>query len=301
MFGVKNGWERADYFDPGEPWRRAGADQRACGWTEPPFFARLAEEHRAVRERAGIIDMTSFGKIEVDGARRRRGARARRGQLHRPARGSVVYTQLLEPRGGIVADVTVTRLGPDRFRVVTGAGTVDADLGWIRSHVQHGERRSLRDVTDELAVIGLWGPAARDVLAAATDDDVSNDGFPFLRARSIDLDGAPVLAQRMTYVGELGWELYVEPAWAMQVWDRLWRAGGPHGIVVAGYRALDSLRMEKGYRYFGTDLTSPTIRSRPASTSASTGKAIVRRTRGAGQPSMKRAVEAPIADAAGRR
>ena len=113
----------------------------------------------------------------------------------------------------------------------------------------------LRDVTEELAVIGLWGPAARDVLAETTDDDVSGDGFPFMQARSMDLDGAPVLAQRVTYVGELGWELYVEPAWAIQVWDRLWRAGGPHGVGRAGYRALDSLRIEKGYRYFGTDLT----------------------------------------------
>jgi 4-methylaminobutanoate oxidase (formaldehyde-forming) len=255
VFGAKNGWERVEYVVPGEPWRRAGADQRAWGWTEPPFNARVSEEHRAVRERVGLFDMTSFGKIEVSGPDALAVLeRVSDNRIDRPV-GTVAYTQFLERRGGIVADVTVTRLAQDRFRVVTGSGTIDADLGWIRANVHEGEAVALDDVTEDLAVIGLWGPAARDVLAAVTDDDVSNDAFPFMRARSLDLRGAPVFAQRVTYVGELGWELYVEPEWATQVWDRLWRAGAPHGIAVAGYRALDSLRIEKGYRYFGTDLT----------------------------------------------
>lgn len=256
VFGAKNGWERAEYFAPGKPWRRAGADQRAWGWTEPPFNARVADEHRAVRERAAMFDMTSFGKIEVSGA----GAlavldRVSDNRIDRPV-GSVVYTQFLERRGGIVADVTVTRLAEDRFRVVTGSGTVDADLGWLRAHARDEDGAlELRDVTEELAVIGLWGPAARDVLQAVTDADVSAAAFPFMRARMLDVGGASVLAQRVTYVGELGWELYLDPEWAARVWDRLWAAGSPHGIAVAGYRALDSLRIEKGYRYFGTDLT----------------------------------------------
>ena len=255
VFGAKNGWERTEYVTPREPWRRAGADQRAWGWREPPFHPRVASEHRAVRERVGIFDMTSFGKIDVRGPDALAVLeRVADNRVDRPV-GSVVYTQFLERRGGIVADVTVTRLGPDSFRVITGSATVDTDLGWIRANVRDGERVSLRDATEDLAVIGLWGPAARDVLGATTDDDVSSGAFPFMQARWIDVRGAPVWAQRVTYVGELGWELYVEPEWAVQVWDQLWRAGGPHGMAVAGYRALDSLRIEKGYRYFGTDLT----------------------------------------------
>jgi glycine cleavage system T protein len=257
VFGMKNGWERADYFHPGQAWRRAGADQRTFGWTAPPYLELLAEEHKAFRERVGIIDMTSFGKIEVSGP----GAlplleRSADNRVDRPV-GSVVYTQFLDERGGIVADVTVTRLGEERFRVVTGAGAVDSDLGWLRlGRREEDGPVEIRDVTDELAVIGIWGPDARDVLQAVTEDDVSAEALPFRRAKTISIGGGQVLAQRITYVGELGFELYVERDWAVQVWDRLMAAGAGHGIAPGGYRVLDSLRLEKGYRYFGTDLTA---------------------------------------------
>ena len=257
VFGTKNGWERADYFSPGQAWRRAGADQREFGWSAPPYLGRLAEEHRAFRERVGIIDMTSFGKIEVSGP----GAlalleRLADNRIDRPV-GSVVYTQFLDGRGGIVADLTVTRLGEDRFRVVTGAGAVDSDLGWLRLGVgpEDGEV-SIRDETDDLAVIGIWGPESRDLLQAVAEDDVSGDALPFRRAKTVSVGGNPILAQRITYVGELGFELYVERDRAVQVWDRLMGAGAGRGITPGGYRVLDSLRLEKGYRYFGTDLTS---------------------------------------------
>jgi glycine cleavage system aminomethyltransferase T/glycine/D-amino acid oxidase-like deaminating enzyme len=256
VFGVKHGWERADYLEPGRPWRRAGADQRRFGWTRPPYFDVLAEEHRAFRERVGIIDMTSFGKFEVSGP----GAltlleRAAGNRIDRPP-GSVIYTQLLEKNGGMAADVTVTRLADDHFRVVTGAGYVNSDLGWLRMQMRDGDAPvNLRETTDELSVIGMWGPSSRDVLGQVTDADVSEEGFPFMHARPLRIAGASVLAQRVTYVGELGWELYVDPGWAIQVWDRLMAAGRQLGIRPGGYRALDSLRMEKGYRYYGTDLT----------------------------------------------
>jgi sarcosine dehydrogenase len=257
VFGVKNGWERADYFRPGQAWRRAGADQRAFGWTVPPYLELLAEEHKAFRERVGIIDMTSFGKIEVSGP----GAlplleRSADNRIDRPV-GSVVYTQFLDERGGIVADVTVTRLGEEQFRVVTGAGTVDSDLGWLRLGPSEEDGPvEIRDETDEFAVVGIWGPHARHVLQAVTEDDVSAEALPFRRAKNISIGGAQVLAQRITYVGELGFELYVERDWAVQVWDRLMAAGAVHGIAPGGYRVLDSLRLEKGYRYFGSDLTA---------------------------------------------
>jgi len=204
-----------------------------------------------------MIDMTSFGKIEVQGP----GAlplleRVACNQIDRPP-GSVIYTQLLNGRGGIVADVTVTRLGDDRFRVVTGAGVVDSDLGWLRACVEpEDEPVALRDASTELAVIGMWGPAARAVLDGATEDDVSAEAFPFRTARALVVAGSDVTAQRITYVGELGFELYVPPEAAVQVWDALSLAGAEHGIAPVGYRALDSLRIEKGYRYMGTDLTA---------------------------------------------
>jgi 4-methylaminobutanoate oxidase (formaldehyde-forming) len=256
VFGSKHGWERVDYYEPGRPWRRAGADQRRFGWTRPPYFDLLAAEHAAFRERAGIIDMSSFGKIDVTGP----GAlplleRVAGNTVDRPA-GSVVYTQLLEKDGGMAADVTITRLAEDHFRVVTGAGYVNSDLGWLRLQVRGSDAAvELRESTEDFSVIGLWGPSARDIMGRVTGDDVSEEGFPFMQAKTIRIGGARALAQRVTYVGELGWELYLEPAWAGQVWDRLMEAGKPSGIRPGGYRALDSLRMEKGYRYYGTDLT----------------------------------------------
>jgi glycine cleavage system aminomethyltransferase T/glycine/D-amino acid oxidase-like deaminating enzyme len=256
VFAAKNGWERADHLAPGRPWRRAGADQRGYGWTKPPWFGLVAEEHRAVRERVAMIDMTSFGKIELEGP----GAlplleRVCDNRIDRPV-GSVVYTQFLNRRGGIVADVTVTRLGEQWFRVITGAGVVESDMGWLRLHhrSQDGELR-MSELTERLAVIGIWGPRARDVVSACSGDDVSHAGFPFRTARQIEI-GAPALAQRITYVGELGFELYADRADAVQVWDRLAAAGRAHDLRIAGYRALDGLRIEKGYRYMGTDLTA---------------------------------------------
>jgi glycine cleavage system aminomethyltransferase T len=153
--------------------------------------------------------------------------------------------------------VTATRLGDDRFRVVTGAGVVDSDLGWLRANVDPADGPvSLRDASRELAVIGMWGPAAREVLQAVTEDDVSADAFPFRTALGLVVAGADVTAQRITYVGELGFELYLAPESAVQVWDALTHAGAAHGIAPVGYRALDTLRIEKGYRYMGTDLTA---------------------------------------------
>jgi glycine cleavage system aminomethyltransferase T/glycine/D-amino acid oxidase-like deaminating enzyme len=253
VFGTKHGWERPDYVEPGKPWRRAGPDQRAFGFTKPPYFDRLAEEHRAFRERVGIIDMSSFGKVEVTGPDALTLLEEVAGnQIDRPV-GSVVYTQLLEPDGGIAADVTITRVAEDHFRLVTGAGYVNSDLGWLQIQ-RRGKRVDLRESSEELSVIGMWGPQARHILEKITEDDISDAGFPFMQARTTRVGGFSVFAQRVTYVGELGWELYVEPGAAGQVWDRLLEAGREAGITAGGYRALDSLRMEKGYRYYGTDM-----------------------------------------------
>jgi 4-methylaminobutanoate oxidase (formaldehyde-forming) len=258
VFGEKAGWERANHFEPGTRGRRAGADQRGWGWGAPPFFEQVGAEHRAVREAVGILDMTSFGKIELHGP----GAlgllqRLADNDVDRPV-GTVVYTQFLNPAGGIESDVTVVRLGEDRFRVVTGSAFAAGDLGWIRMHLPEDDSVEVADVTDDWAVIGLWGPRARDVLQAVTTDDVSDVEFPYLTARMLHLGDdreLPVWAQRVTYVGELGWELYVAPRQAGRAWDVLWLAGRDAGIRPVGYKALDSLRLEKGYRYWSVDMT----------------------------------------------
>jgi 4-methylaminobutanoate oxidase (formaldehyde-forming) len=257
VFGVKNGWERADYFHPGHVWRRAGEDQRQFGWTKPPYFDFLAEEHAAFRERVGIIDLSSFGKISVSGP----GAlalmeRVCDSRIDRPL-GQIVYTQFLNQGGGIIADLTVTRLADDEFRIITGAGATDSDLGWLRLNAdsKNGPVK-IRDVTDEHAVIGIWGPRARDVVSEVTQDDLSDDALRFGTAGRISIAAASVLAQRITFVGEHGFEFYASPEWAVQVWDRLMAAGAGYDIRPGGYRVLESLRIEKGYRYFATDLTA---------------------------------------------
>ncbi len=257
VFGTKAGWERADYHEPGRPWRRAGRDQAGYGWTRPPWFERVLEEARAVRERAGIIDLSSFGKIAVEGPDALGLLqRVSANDIDRPV-GSVVYTQWCDERGGIVADVTVSRLADDRFRVVTGAGYLASEVAWLRTHAEYDEAVVIRDVSGDLATIGLWGPRARDVLVAAgaSSDEVGNDAIPMRRTRPILVGSAPVDAARISYAGELGWELTTPVEWAVAVWDRLRAAGGEFGLEPFGYRALDALRMEKGYRYFGTDLT----------------------------------------------
>ncbi len=255
VFGEKNGWERVNYYEPGQPWRRAGPDQRAWGWGRAGFFETVGAEHRAVREGVGIFDLTSFGKIEVRGP----GAlgllqRLADNNVDRPV-GTVVYTQFLNVRGGVESDLTIARLGPDHFRVITGSAFVPSDLNWIRLHMPSDGSVQVLEVSEDLVTIGLWGPQARDLLQACTADDVSNQALPYMRTRPIQLAGREVLAQRVTYVGELGWELYVASPGALAVWDALWQAGQPHGIRAVGYKAIDSLRLEKGYRYWSVDMT----------------------------------------------
>jgi 4-methylaminobutanoate oxidase (formaldehyde-forming) len=258
VFGTKAGWERADLHRPGQPWSRSGRLPRERGWARPDWFDRVGEEHRAVRERVGLIDLTSFGKIEVSGP----GAlsllqRAAANDVDRPV-GSAVYTQFLDANGGVVADVTATRLVDDRFRVLTGAGYLAADLGWLVARAADEppiDDVEVRDATDDWTILGLWGPRARDVLGAVTDDVVDDAALPVRQARMVRVGAAPVLATRLSYAGELGWELTIEPGHAVAAWDALAAAGKPHGLEPIGYRALESLRLEKGYRYFGAELT----------------------------------------------
>jgi 4-methylaminobutanoate oxidase (formaldehyde-forming) len=257
VFGEKFGWERVNYIDPGKPSRRMGEDQRQWGWTKPPYFERLRVEHEAARQRVALFDLSSFGKIEVKGP----GAlpllqRVTDNDVSKPV-GSAVYTQFLNKNGGVEADLTVTRLGEDYYWVITGSGFIGNDLGWLHLNLDPDDPAvEIRDITTDWACLALWGPRARNVLEKVTiGDGVSNDAFPYLHAGWIDIGGAKVMAQRVSYIGELGWELYIPSNRAVQVWDALIEAGAEFGLEVGGYKVLDCLRLEKGYKYFTADVT----------------------------------------------
>ena len=257
VFGTKNGWERANYFEPKKSWRRAGEDQREWGgWIKPSFFENIAAESDAVRNKVGLFDMSGFGKIELKGP----GAlpliqRLTDNDLDRPT-GSVTYTQFLNDQGGIVADVMITRLDSQYFRIITGSALIDSDLGWIRLNQQEDDLAvEINDVTEDYAVIGLWGPNAREVLQKITTTDISHTSFSYMSAKNIEIIAMPVFAQRVTYVGELGWELYVPKEKAIFVWDRLWTAGQDYGIRPCGFKTIDSLRLEKGFLALTSDIT----------------------------------------------
>jgi 4-methylaminobutanoate oxidase (formaldehyde-forming) len=162
---------------------------------------------------------------------------------------------MLNRRGGIECDFTVTRLAEDRYLIVTGTAFGNHDLGWIRRHAPSDGTVVVSDTTSARACLGLWGPRARDILESVTRDDVSDTGFPYLTAREITTGSVPVLALRVTYVGELGWELYPPTEYGLGLWDTLIEAGAAHGLVPGGYRAIDALRIEKGYRVWSSDIT----------------------------------------------
>jgi glycine/D-amino acid oxidase-like deaminating enzyme/sarcosine oxidase gamma subunit len=244
VFGEKFGWERVNFIQPGEPWRRAGADQREWGWNRPPYFERLREEHTAARERVALFDLTSFGKIELSGP----GAlpllqRVADADLSKPV-GSATYCQFLNRRGGVEADLTVTRLGDDLFRVVTGSGFIGNDLAWLRMNQRPEDGPvTIRDITMEWACLALWGPRARDVLRQVTSSDVSNEAFPYLHARIVDFKGTSLWAQRVSYVGELGWELYVPWSRAELLWDALMAVATRYWMRCGSRRAIATIRL----------------------------------------------------------
>jgi glycine cleavage system aminomethyltransferase T/glycine/D-amino acid oxidase-like deaminating enzyme len=247
-FGEKSGWERANWFEP----NAATGDEslRPRGWAGRLWSPAVGAEHRACREAAALFDETSFAKIEVSGA----GAAEfmERMCANRVARdvGAITYTQMLNPRGGIECDFTVTRLGQERFRVVTGTAFGQHDLAWIREQAPDGV--AVDDVTSSLACLGLWGPRARDILRPLSSEPLD---FPYMRARELAVGPVPCLALRVTYVGELGWELYCPMEFGLRLWDEIWEGGREHGLVAGGYKAIDSLRLEKGYRVWGSDIS----------------------------------------------
>ncbi len=246
VFGEKLGWERPNWFGP------AGA-QDGYSFSRPNWFDAVAREHRAAREAAVLIDQTSFAKFLLQGPQAE-GALSQiaANRMDRPA-GSLIYTQMLNDKGGIEADVTVVRLSVDTYYIVTGTGFATRDFHWISKGLAGFDAR-LTDVTSSNSVLSLMGPRARDILGKLCPDDISNAAFPFGTARHISVAGCMVLALRVTYVGELGWELHLPADMAATVYTALMAAGAGDGLVNAGYRAIESLRLEKGYRAWGAEI-----------------------------------------------
>ncbi|KHL18804.1 UNVERIFIED_CONTAM: sarcosine dehydrogenase [Mumia flava] len=251
VFAEANGWERPLWFEANAGFEGPPVAERDA-WSAQHWSPIAAAEAYAARNAVALFDMSALARLEVSGP----GAEAYlSGLLTRPpgrSVGTIVYGLLLDGAGGVLSDVTVARLGPEEFHLgVNGP----LDRAWLTAHLPDDGSVRIRDVASGACGLGLWGPAARDVLATLTPDDVSHAGFGFYRARRIRVAGVPVLALRLSYVGELGWELYAPAEFGRRLWDALWESGRPHGIVAAGRRAFESLRLEKGYRLWGTDVT----------------------------------------------
>jgi glycine cleavage system aminomethyltransferase T/glycine/D-amino acid oxidase-like deaminating enzyme len=248
VFGEKSGWERVNWFEP----NTALGDEslRPRGWAGRLWSPAIGAEHVACRTTAALFDETSFAKIEITG--KEAADFLERLCDNRVARdvGAITYTQMLNERGGIECDFTVTRLAEQRFRIVTGTAFARHDLAWIRMHAPEGVQ--VEDVTSRYACLGLWGPNARAILQPLTTEELT---FPYLSACELAVGPVPCLALRVTYVGELGWELYCPVEYGLRLWDTIWRAGREHGLVAGGYKAIDSLRLEKGYRVWGSDIS----------------------------------------------
>ncbi len=250
-FGEKLGWERPNWFADASLGERA---DDVYTYERQNWFVAVGREHRACREAAVLVDQTSFAKYALKGP----GAMATldwmcANDVHKPA-GSLTYTQMLDARGGIQADLTVCRVSDDEFYIVTGTGYATHDFDWIQQNIPASANAQLFDVTSAWSVLTLMGPNSRSILEEVTSVDLTNEAFPFGSMQIIGIAGCPVRALRVTYMGELGWELHLPVEYVTRVYDALFAAGVAHGLANAGYRAIESTRLEKGYRAWGSDI-----------------------------------------------
>ncbi len=249
VFGEKLGWERANWFaEPGEQARDIYT------FNKPNWHDAVAREHKAARESAVLIDQTSFAKFLLKGHDAQAALQwIAANNVEKPV-GSIIYTQMLNDKAGIECDVTCTRTAPDEYYIVTGTGFATHDFDWIKRNLTEGLDAQLFDVTSSNAVLSLFGPNARRILESVASNDVSNSAHPFATAKRVGIAGCQVLALRITYVGELGWELHVPVEQALTVYDAIHSAGARYGLRNAGYRAIETLRLEKGYRAWSSDI-----------------------------------------------
>ena len=249
------GWERPQWYEANAALLGADGGYRpASEWAAREWSPIAVAEHLACRERVGLFDVSPFTKVEVSGPGA--GAYLQRlaaNNVDRPV-GTIVYTAMLGPRAGIMCDLTITRTGDDRYWVVTGGGVGKHDLAWMRRNLPADGSVSLHDRTSGLCCIGVWGPLARTLVQSLSEDDLSGEAFPYMTAQDFHIGYVPVRGLRISYVGELGWEIYAPTEFGAQLWDTLWRAGEPLGAVACGGAAYDALRLEKGYRLWGQDI-----------------------------------------------
>ena len=252
------GWERPQWYESNAPLLTEFGDRvtrRAAEWESRWWSPIINAEHLAMRERAGLFDLSAFTIFDIVGPgalRSVQGVALR--QMDVPV-GRVVYTPVLAPNGGFRSDLTIMRLGDERFRVVTGGASGMSDRKWFHDHLPADGTAELADLTSTMTTIGLWGPRAREILALVTSDDISNEGFKFGTCRTIEVGTLRVLASRISYVGDLGWELYIPMDQGLRLWDYLWEAGRAHGLAPCGIGVYGTTgRLEKGYRAHGNEL-----------------------------------------------
>ncbi len=254
VFFESNGWERVQWYEANAGLDPPSRGTDRDGWSAREWSPIAGAEHRATREHAALFDLATFMKIEVSGPRALTALeRISCSEIDRPV-GRVAYALFLNDHGGIESDVTITRLDPDRFLILAGSASGPRDLAWIVRQTRDMDGVEVRDVTSASSALGLWGPKAPAVLAPLVEGDLSAHGCPPYAARRLYVDGIPCLALRLSYVGEDGWELHVPTEYGGALWDALWAAGRERGLIAAGGTAMDSLRLERGFRALGTDL-----------------------------------------------
>ncbi len=260
VFFEAAGWERPQWYESNAPLLEEFGDRvgrREAEWDSRWWSPIINAEHLAMRERAGLFDLSAFAIFDVSGPGALDALQLVSMRQCDVAVGRVVYTPWLSQSGGFKSDLTIMRLGDELFRVVTGGAHGMADKKWLRDHLPEDGSAQLADLTSAWSTLGIWGPRARDILASITSDDVSHEGFPFGTCRTIEIGPLRVLASRISYVGDLGWELYVPIEQGARLWDILWEAGSAHGAVPAGIGVYGTTgRLEKCYRAYGTELES---------------------------------------------
>ncbi|MSO42506.1 MAG: FAD-dependent oxidoreductase [Solirubrobacterales bacterium] len=252
-FGEKSGWERVNWYES----NAAAGDEslRPRGWAGQHWSPAIGAEHRATREGVAVFDESSFAKLEIEGPHAAEFIETLCDNKVAREVGKLTYTQMTNSRGGIECDFTVARLAEDRFSIVTGTAFGNHDREWIRKQIPPEGGVQVRDVSSQWSCVGIWGPRSREVLQPLTPHDLGNEAFPYMNVRELTVGNVPVRALRVTYVGELGWELYCPTEYGLGLWRAIWEAGSEDGIVAGGYRAIDSLRLEKGYLVWGADIT----------------------------------------------
>ncbi|MFQ5933138.1 MAG: FAD-dependent oxidoreductase [Dehalococcoidia bacterium] len=252
------GWERPQWYAANEKLLEDFDSPARSEWEARYWSPIVAAEHQATRERVAMFDQTPFHKLEVTGPKALEYLQSiTSNQMDKPP-GRITYTAMLNKQGRIKCDLTITRLEPQRFLVVTGGAFGIHDETWMWNHLPQDGGVHISNITSSMCCIGVWGPKSRELVQSLTDDNVSNEAFPYMTAQGVTIAGIPCLALRISYVGELGWEIYCPMEFGLRLWDALWEAGQPLGALAAGGGAFDSLRLEKGYRLWGAEIHTET-------------------------------------------